>query len=52
MKAIADLAASGALRPRIEATFPLTKAAEAHALLENGRNAGKIVLVVEDGGTD
>ncbi|MET8744785.1 zinc-binding dehydrogenase [Streptomyces sp. NPDC004728] len=47
MKAIADLAASGALRPRIHATFPLAKAAEAHTMLENERTTGKIVLVVE-----
>ncbi|WP_405708404.1 MULTISPECIES: zinc-binding dehydrogenase [unclassified Streptomyces] len=46
MNAIADLAASGALRPRIHATFPLAKAAEAHVKLENERTTGKIVLVV------
>ncbi|MFD0344435.1 NADP-dependent oxidoreductase [Streptomyces sp. NPDC127117] len=48
IKAIADLAASGALRPQIHATFPLAKAADAHAMLESGRTTGKIVLVVED----
>ncbi|MFJ2309694.1 NADP-dependent oxidoreductase [Streptomyces sp. NPDC086796] len=52
IKAIADLAASGALRPHIEATFPLAKATEAHTLLENGQTAGKIVLVVEHRNTD
>jgi NADPH2:quinone reductase len=36
---------SGKLRrPPIHATFPLTAAAEAHALMESGEHIGKIVL--------
>ncbi|MFD0296247.1 zinc-binding dehydrogenase [Streptomyces sp. NPDC127061] len=42
------MAASGALRPQIHATFPLARAAEAHTMLESGRVTGKIVLVVEE----
>jgi NADPH:quinone reductase len=34
--------------PRIEATFPLTRAAEAHARLEAGGHVGKIVLILDD----
>ncbi|WP_436740479.1 NADP-dependent oxidoreductase [Streptomyces sp. BBFR102] len=47
MNAIADLVAAGALRPRVEATFPLSEAAAAHRLGETGRTTGKIVLEVE-----
>lgn len=47
MNAIADLVATGALRPHIEAAFPLAEAAKAHALGETNRTTGKIVLVVE-----
>ncbi|MGX1757998.1 NADP-dependent oxidoreductase [Streptomyces lydicus] len=47
MRAIADLAAAGRLRPHIDATFPLARAAEAHALGRLGRTTGKIVLVVK-----
>jgi NADPH:quinone reductase-like Zn-dependent oxidoreductase/predicted SnoaL-like aldol condensation-catalyzing enzyme len=50
MRAIADLVETGALRPHIEATFPLAQAAEAHALGETGRTSGKIVLIVREGG--
>ncbi|WP_406245000.1 zinc-binding dehydrogenase [Streptomyces anulatus] len=39
------LAGSGALRTCIAATFPMAKAAEAHALLESGQASGKFVLV-------
>ena len=47
MNAVADLVAAGALRPRVEATFPLAEAAAAHRLGETGRTTGKIVLTVE-----
>lgn len=36
--------ASGALRPPVEAVFPLEQAAQAHARLEDGAHVGKIVL--------
>jgi putative PIG3 family NAD(P)H quinone oxidoreductase len=36
--------ASGAIRPRIHATFPLAEAARAHDLMESGEHIGKIVL--------
>lgn len=39
--------ASGAVRPRVEATFPLEKAALAHLRLEAGDHVGKIVLTVD-----
>jgi putative PIG3 family NAD(P)H quinone oxidoreductase len=37
---------SGRVRPRIEATFPLEQAAEAHRRMEAREHVGKIVLVV------
>lgn len=48
MQAIAHLVETGALRPHIEATFPLAEAAKAHALGETGRTTGKIVLTVQE----
>lgn len=39
------LAALG-LRPHVQATFPLERAAAAHELVEQGRTTGKIVLTV------
>ncbi|MEV0311130.1 NADP-dependent oxidoreductase [Nonomuraea fuscirosea] len=44
MRAIADLAARGRLRPHISATFPLAEGAQAHRLGETGRTTGKLVL--------
>jgi putative PIG3 family NAD(P)H quinone oxidoreductase len=38
---------AGELRPIIHETFPLERAADAHAALERGDHVGKIVLVVE-----
>ncbi len=52
MKAIAGLVESGALRAHIEAVFPLSDAAEAHALGETDRTTGKIVLTVDGRGPD
>jgi NADPH:quinone reductase-like Zn-dependent oxidoreductase len=46
LTAIADLAATGRLRPAIETVLPLSQAAEAHVLGETGRTTGKIVLKV------
>jgi NADPH2:quinone reductase len=40
------LLAKGAMKPRIHATFPLEKAADAHALMETSAHIGKIVLTV------
>ncbi|CAN5157338.1 NAD(P)H-quinone oxidoreductase [soil metagenome] len=38
--------ASGAVRPPVEATFPLDQAAQAHLHLEAGHHVGKVVLIV------
>ena len=38
--------ASGAVRPPVQAVFPIEKAADAHAELEAGGHIGKIVLTV------
>ncbi|GAB6903061.1 NADP-dependent oxidoreductase [Kineosporia succinea] len=46
MRALADLAARGELRAHIDATFPLSEVAKAHAHGETDRTTGKIVLVV------
>ncbi|MEU6816057.1 NADP-dependent oxidoreductase [Streptomyces sp. NPDC046860] len=46
MKAVAELAASGALRAHVEAVFPLEEAAKAHEQGETGRTTGKLVLTV------
>jgi NADPH:quinone reductase len=40
------LLAKGQCRPIIHATFPLTKAAEAHRMMESSVHTGKIILVV------
>jgi NADPH2:quinone reductase len=37
---------AGRIRPVIHGTFPLERAAEAHALMESSRHIGKIVLTV------
>jgi NADPH2:quinone reductase len=36
---------SGRLRPRVDATFPLARAADAHRHLEAGDHVGKVVLL-------
>ena len=40
---------SGAVRPIIDATFPLDDAAKAHALMESSQHMGKIVLDILNG---
>ncbi|MGW1297219.1 NADP-dependent oxidoreductase [Streptomyces sp. NPDC002533] len=45
MRAVAGMAAEGALRARIHGTLPLSRAAEAHRLGEEGRIDGKLVLI-------
>jgi NADPH:quinone reductase-like Zn-dependent oxidoreductase len=46
MLAVAELLRTGALRPIVEAVFPLEQAAKAHQLGETGRVTGKVVLTV------
>lgn len=36
---------AGAIKPHIDSTFPLERAAEAHARIEHGQNLGKVLLV-------
>jgi NADPH:quinone reductase-like Zn-dependent oxidoreductase len=43
---LARLLASGALKPMVTAVFPLARAAEAFAAVENGGTAGKVVIRV------
>ena len=43
---VLPLLESGAVKPHVYATFPLARAAEAHALMESSRHMGKIVLEV------
>ena len=43
---IAALVEAGKVKPHVERTFPLSSAAEALSLVEQGHSAGKIVLVV------
>ncbi|MFD9130271.1 NADP-dependent oxidoreductase [Kitasatospora sp. NPDC059571] len=44
---VAELVATGALDPRVTATYPLERAAEALAEVESGHARGKLVLVME-----
>jgi NADPH:quinone reductase-like Zn-dependent oxidoreductase len=37
---------AGTIRPIIHASFPLTRAADAHRMMEAGSHIGKIVLTV------
>ncbi|MFR9796770.1 NADP-dependent oxidoreductase [Streptomyces sp. MS06] len=46
LERIAELADTGAVRPYVEASYPLADAAEAHIALETGRVQGKLVLTV------
>ncbi|MFC9242904.1 NADP-dependent oxidoreductase [Streptomyces sp. NPDC057136] len=46
LKALAELADAGGLRPHIAAVLPLADAAKAHELGESGRTTGKLVLSV------
>lgn len=47
MNALRELAESGAIRPVIAGTFPLSDAAKAHALGDTNRTVGKLVLTVD-----
>ena len=44
LETVWPMIAAGQLRPLVHATFPLARAAEAHAALEAGDHIGKIVL--------
>jgi NADPH:quinone reductase len=44
---VLNAVASGALKLRIDSTFPLVRAADAHRALESRRTAGKILLRIE-----
>ncbi|MFF4085293.1 NADP-dependent oxidoreductase [Streptomyces nigra] len=47
LRSLVELIEQGRLRASIERTFPLSAAAEAHALGEKGRTTGKLVLTVD-----
>jgi NADPH:quinone reductase-like Zn-dependent oxidoreductase len=44
-EALLALYRGGRIKPHVGATFPFSRAAEAHAQLEYGRNVGKVVLI-------
>ena len=44
---ITPLVAEGRLRPHVEATYPLERAAEAHERIEEGHVRGKLVLAID-----
>ena len=46
MELLAELAASGALKPVIDRSYPLEDAAKAHAYVDTGRKRGNVVLSV------
>lgn len=46
LAAAADLGEKGAYTPRVQATYPLDKAADAHAHLQAGHTRGKVVITV------
>jgi NADPH:quinone reductase-like Zn-dependent oxidoreductase len=46
LELLAQLAASGTLKPVIDRTYPLEQAAKAHAYVDTGRKRGSVVLSV------
>jgi NADPH:quinone reductase-like Zn-dependent oxidoreductase len=44
IRAILELYQKGKIRPHVSKSFPFSKAGEAHAELEQGKNIGKVVL--------
>ena len=46
LEAAAEAGARGAYTPRVEATFPLDRAAEAHAHAQGGHTRGKLVVTL------
>ncbi len=47
LRRAAELFEAGELRVHVDATFPLERAAEAHALVASGKTMGKVVLNVD-----
>ena len=47
LREIADLVASGIVKPHVQETFPLEEASRAMAAVEHGGAVGKIVLLLE-----
>jgi NADPH:quinone reductase-like Zn-dependent oxidoreductase len=47
---ITPLIAEGRLRPHVQETFPLERAADAHERIEQGHVRGKLVLTIDDTG--
>jgi NADPH:quinone reductase-like Zn-dependent oxidoreductase len=45
MDALVALWREGRIRPHVDSTFPLERAAEAHRRIQDRRNVGKVVLV-------
>ncbi|HUL60181.1 MAG TPA: medium chain dehydrogenase/reductase family protein [Anaeromyxobacteraceae bacterium] len=45
MEALAALWREGRIRPRVDSTFPLERAADAHRRIQDRKNVGKVVLV-------
>jgi NADPH:quinone reductase-like Zn-dependent oxidoreductase len=45
MHALLELFSAGAIKPHIGATYPFSRAADAHAELEERRNMGKVLLI-------
>jgi D-arabinose 1-dehydrogenase-like Zn-dependent alcohol dehydrogenase len=41
-----DLVRAGALRPVIDATFPLARVADAHARVDSGHKRGSVLLTM------
>jgi NADPH:quinone reductase-like Zn-dependent oxidoreductase len=50
LASIADLMASGALRPVIDGRYPFPAIAEAHARAESRRKRGSVVVTIGDPG--
>jgi NADPH:quinone reductase-like Zn-dependent oxidoreductase len=46
LRTLAELAEKGKYKPFIDRTYPLERAAEAHAYVDTGRKKGNVVLVV------
>jgi NADPH:quinone reductase-like Zn-dependent oxidoreductase len=49
LRLLAELAEQGKYRPVIDRTYPLERAAEAHAYVDTGRKKGNVVLTVGSG---